>query len=169
MAKVSLAGIHYPDTTSFFGDVGIIDVTGHLVQRGWSVEGRQLYMADHYRATADMIVRWALSDSGGCNVEVAEWFPSPEDKQMLLKLLDVGKPMLLELDDSERWKPGLARSNVNTVCRCLPRFRTSHPSACHSRPTVLRGNPNWRLASTCESPAFFNSCTALSFSAAAAD
>ena len=48
VAKVSLAGIHYPDTTSFFGDVGIIDVTGHLVQRGWSVEGRQLYMAGHF-------------------------------------------------------------------------------------------------------------------------
>lgn len=27
VAKVSLAGIHYPDTTGYFGDLGITDVT----------------------------------------------------------------------------------------------------------------------------------------------
>lgn len=30
VAKVSLAGIHYPDTTDFFGDAGVIDVTDEL-------------------------------------------------------------------------------------------------------------------------------------------
>lgn len=56
-AKVSLTGIHYPDTTAYFGDLGIIDVTSQLAERGWSAEGRRMYMADHYRAAADMIVR----------------------------------------------------------------------------------------------------------------
>lgn len=42
MAKVSLAGIHYPDTT---GDVGITDATEPLAERGWFVEGQRLYIA----------------------------------------------------------------------------------------------------------------------------
>ncbi|WP_443700551.1 hypothetical protein [Pseudomonas sp.] len=97
VAKVSLAGIHYPDTTSFFGDEGIVDVTEQMAKRGWSVESRKLYMADHYRAAADMVVRWALGDSDHCNVDIDEWFPSLTDKQRLLDLLDTGEPQLLEM------------------------------------------------------------------------
>ena len=97
VAKVSLAGIHYPDTDAFFGDTGITDVTEQLRERGWAVEGRGLFMADHYRAATDMIVKWALSDSTQCNVEVAEWFPFPEARSRLLKVLDLGKPRLSEL------------------------------------------------------------------------
>jgi len=106
VAKVSLAGIHYPETTVYFGDLGIIDVTEELAKCGWSVEGWQLYMADHYRAAADMIVRWLLSDSKHCNVEVAEWFPSPADRQKLLRLLELAKPKLLavgRLEKMEAW------------------------------------------------------------------
>lgn len=102
VAKVSLAGIHYPDTSLYCGDLGIIDATFELARRGWSVEGRRLYTADHYRATADMIVKWALSDSKHCNVEVADWFPSPEDSQKLLRLLEVAKPKLLAMDRLEK-------------------------------------------------------------------
>lgn len=97
VAKVSLAVFHYPDTTDFFGDAGVIDVTEQLAKRGWFAEGRRLFMADHYRATADMIVKWALSHSGQCNVEVAEWFPSLEERQRLYEILDLGKPKLHEL------------------------------------------------------------------------
>ncbi|WP_422394261.1 hypothetical protein [Pseudomonas poae] len=32
VAKVSLAGIHYPDTTAFFSDLGIIDVTEQMAK-----------------------------------------------------------------------------------------------------------------------------------------
>ena len=39
VAEVSLAGIHYPDTTAYFGDLGITDVTDRLADLGWSVEG----------------------------------------------------------------------------------------------------------------------------------
>ena len=49
VAKVSLAGIHYPDTTDYFGDQSITDVTDQLEERGWSVGGQRLFMADHYR------------------------------------------------------------------------------------------------------------------------
>ena len=105
-AKVSLAGIHYPDTTGFFDHAGVIDVTEQLAKLGWFAEGRRLFMADHYRAAADMVVKWALSESRHCNVEVAEWFPSPEGRQELLMLLDLGKPKLLEmgrLQKMEAW------------------------------------------------------------------
>lgn len=97
VAKVSLAGIHYPDTSDFFGGVGILDVSAQMVERGWSVDGASIFIADHYRAAADMVVKWALGDSRHCNVEVAEWFPSLVDRQRLFRLLDSGKPKLLEV------------------------------------------------------------------------
>jgi hypothetical protein len=106
VAKVSLAGIHYPETTVYFGDLGIIDLTDELAKRGWSVEERQLYMADHYRAAADMIVRWALSESNHCSVEIDDWFPSPAERERLLEILDTGRSKLYEvgrLQKVEAW------------------------------------------------------------------
>lgn len=106
VAKVSLAGIHYPDTTDFFGDAWVNDVTDELARRGWSEDGKRLFMADHYRAAADMVMKWVLSDSKHCNVEVAEWFPSSRTKQRLLEILGSGKPKLLdpaELKKLEAW------------------------------------------------------------------
>lgn len=55
MTKVSLAGIHYPDTTDYFGDMGITDVTDQLADHGWAVKGRRLFMADHFRAAAELL------------------------------------------------------------------------------------------------------------------
>ncbi len=97
VSKVSLAGIHYPDTTDFFDDAGILEVTDQLAKLGWALEGRRIFMADHYRAAADMIVKWTLSDSKHSNVEMAEWFPSLEDRQMLFMLLETGKQKLLDM------------------------------------------------------------------------
>jgi hypothetical protein len=101
VAKVSLAGIHYPDTTGYFGDLGITDVTDQLAERGWIVEGRRLFMADHYRAVADMIVRWALSESNHCSVEIDDWFTSRAERRRLLEILDTGKSKLYE---AGRWQ-----------------------------------------------------------------
>lgn len=106
VAKVSLAGIHYPDTAGFFGSLGVMNATEPLAQRGWSVGGRRLYMADHYRAAADMIARWALSDSEHCNVVIDDWFPSPLEKQRLIEVIDVAKPELSQvgrLQKVEAW------------------------------------------------------------------
>lgn len=102
VAKVSLAGIHYPDTTEYFGDVGIVEMSQVLVRLGWPVEDRDVFIADHYRAAADMIVRWALSESQRCNVEIEEWFPSDDDKQRLVDLLQAARPMLVELGRLEK-------------------------------------------------------------------
>jgi hypothetical protein len=118
VTKVSLAGIHYPDTTGYFGDLGITDVTDQLADRGWSVEGRRLYMADHYRAAADMIVKWTLSDSKHCNIELAEWFPSTGDRQRLLKLLDLGKPKLLEVGRLEKMEAWLSSQELHRISWC---------------------------------------------------
>jgi hypothetical protein len=101
VCKVSLAGIHYPDTTAYFGDLGIIDVTDELAKRGWPVKGRRLYMADHYRAAADMVVRWVLSDSIYCSVEIDDWFPSRAERQRLLEILDTARSQLSKVG---RWQ-----------------------------------------------------------------
>ncbi|CRM19634.1 hypothetical protein [Pseudomonas sp. 35 E 8] len=104
VAKVSLAGIHYPDTTDLFGDAGVCDVTDQLAKLGWASEGKRFFMADHYRAAADMIVKWTLSYSKQSNVEMAEWFPSLEDKQMLFTLLDTGKQKLLDMGRLQKFE-----------------------------------------------------------------
>ncbi|MFJ4605775.1 hypothetical protein [Pseudomonas atacamensis] len=101
VAKVSLASIHYPDTTAYFGDFGIIDATDELAERGWSVDGYRLFMADHYRAAADMIVRWALSESNHCSVEIDDWFPSRAERQRLLEILDTARSQLSKVG---RWQ-----------------------------------------------------------------
>jgi hypothetical protein len=46
----------------------------------------------YYRTAADMVVRWALSESNYGNVKIAEWFPDVTDKQRLLALLNTGMP-----------------------------------------------------------------------------
>lgn len=102
LCKVSLAGIHFPDTTEFFGEAGIDDATQVLAERGWHAEGKAVWMADHSRAAADMVVRWALSDSLHCNVEIADWFPSTEDRQRFLDLLRSARPHLLDLGRMEK-------------------------------------------------------------------
>lgn len=101
VAKVSLAGIHYPETTGYFGDLGIIDVTDRLADLGWSVEGQHIFMADHYSAAADMVVRWALSESNHCSVEIDEWFPSRAERQRLLEILDTARSQLSKVG---RWE-----------------------------------------------------------------
>jgi hypothetical protein len=109
VCKVSLAGIHFPDTTSFFGDAGIVDATQLLADRGWVSEGQAIWMADHFRAAADMVLRWALSDSQRCNIEIAEWFPADEDRQRFLDLIGAAKGQLGEvgvLERVERWLGG---------------------------------------------------------------
>jgi hypothetical protein len=96
-----LAGIHYPDTTAYFGDLDIIDVTHELAARGWSVDGYRLFMADHYRAVADMVVRWALGESNHCSVEIDDWLPSRSERRRLLETLDTGRSKLCEVG---RWQ-----------------------------------------------------------------
>jgi hypothetical protein len=102
VCKVSLAGIHFPDTASFFGDAGILDATQLLANRGWPSAGQVLWMADHFRAAADMIVRWALSDSRHCSVEIDEWFPADVDRQRFLALLALATHRLRDLDRLEK-------------------------------------------------------------------
>ncbi|KEZ64713.1 hypothetical protein AAY86_10570 [Pseudomonas amygdali pv. tabaci str. ATCC 11528] len=104
-----MAGIHYPDTTDYLGDLGITDVTDRFADLGWSVEGQRLFMADHYRAAADMMVRWALSESIHCSVEIDDWFPSRAERQRLLEILDIGRSKLSEVADGKKWKRGYVR------------------------------------------------------------
>ena len=65
-------------------------------------EGQILFMTGHYRAAADMVMKWALSESKHCNIELAEWFPSADEKQRLLDLLDTGKSKLQQIGKLEK-------------------------------------------------------------------
>jgi hypothetical protein len=98
---VEQAAIHYPDTTACFGELGIIDLTDELAERGWSVEERRLYMADHYMAAADMVVRCALSESIYCSVVLNNWYHSQAERQRLLETLDTATSQLPKVG---RWQ-----------------------------------------------------------------
>ncbi|MBD8614103.1 hypothetical protein IFT69_10265 [Pseudomonas putida] len=109
VCKVSLAGIHFPDTTAFFGEAGIVNATQLLADRGWHVDGKAIWMADHFRAAADTVIKWALSDSRHCNVEIDEWFPAGEDRQQFLDLIVASTGRLRavnRLGKVERWLEG---------------------------------------------------------------
>ena len=80
-AKVSLAGIHYPDTRFCFGDTGILNATDELELRGWKID-RQIYMADHFRATGDMVLKWVFSSQQAgkrsrSSSQSMAWFAAP--------------------------------------------------------------------------------------------
>lgn len=108
-AKVSLAGIHYPDTTFYFGDAGILDASEELNRRGWQV-GNQVFMADHFRAAGDMVLAWALGQSKHCNVELSEWFPNISDLNQIVRMLN-STITKLDVSQRERLKLWLAAQN----------------------------------------------------------
>ena len=112
VCKVSLAGIHFPDTTAFFGDAGILDATQLLADRGWPSAGQVFWMADHFRAAADMVIRWALSDSQHCNVETDEWFPAEMDRKRFLDLLSTGMAELRSMTKSDKVSAWLSTQGV---------------------------------------------------------
>lgn len=103
-AKVSLAGIHYPYTTFCFGDTGIMNATEELKRRGWKIE-HQVYMADHFRAAADIVLVWGLGQSKHCNVELSEWFPDDQDLGDMFRLLRRALDRLdgVQRDRLNRW------------------------------------------------------------------
>jgi hypothetical protein len=84
--KVSLAGIHYPDTSFLFGTTGVLDAREELAKRGWHLDSA-IYMADHFRAAADMVIAWAMGRNEHCNVELAEWFAAHQDHVRIVLLL----------------------------------------------------------------------------------
>ncbi|WP_110634272.1 hypothetical protein [Pseudomonas sp. CC120222-01a] len=94
--RVALAGIHYPDTTRYFAEVGIVNASRELERQGWLIEG-DIFMANHYRATADMVVTWALGSSKHCNVDLADWFPEDAESQQVIDLLASALPKLDQL------------------------------------------------------------------------
>ncbi|WP_047573610.1 hypothetical protein [Pseudomonas syringae] len=103
-AKVSLAGIHYPDTSKYFGEEGILIATEELKLRGWDID-HQVFMADHFRAAGDMVLKWVLGGSEHCNVELLDWFPDDQDLADVAMLLRRACDKLdrTERDHLNRW------------------------------------------------------------------
>ena len=93
--KISLAGIHYPATTPYFGDQGLIEASIQLEAMGVPHAPGDVFIASHQRAAADMLVGWALRGNPNyCTVELDEWFPGEADKAAFIELLDGGKASL---------------------------------------------------------------------------
>ena len=84
--KVSLAGVHFPDTSALLGDVGILDAAAELGRRGWVVD-REIWIADHYRAAVDLAIAWSIGKAPRCNIELSDWFPENEDHKRVVELL----------------------------------------------------------------------------------
>lgn len=55
--KVSLTGIYFSDRTAFFGDAEISDAIELLAKRGLHADGKTVWMADHFRAAADLVAK----------------------------------------------------------------------------------------------------------------
>ncbi|KMT52553.1 hypothetical protein ACR52_25940 [Pseudomonas fildesensis] len=64
-----------------------------------------------------MIVKWVQSGSRRCNVEVAEWFPTRAEKQLLLSILHLGKPKLFELAKLQQVDAWLSSQEVDQECK----------------------------------------------------
>ena len=54
---MSLTGIYFSDRTAFFGDAEISDATELLAKRGLHADGKTVWMADHFRAAADLVAK----------------------------------------------------------------------------------------------------------------
>lgn len=102
--KVSLACIHVPDTTAYFGEFGILEASHELRHRGWTIN-HGIYIADHFRAAADMVLARALGSSMHCSVELADWFPEEADFHGVIDLLTSTLPKLelLPRERLSRW------------------------------------------------------------------
>lgn len=101
MVKVALAGIHYPDTRRYFGSYGVINDTARFESLGVDVLGRQVYVASHYRAAADIVLKWAISSAVQCSVEISDWFPRQPHVDELVALFEAGKQ---RLEEDYLWK-----------------------------------------------------------------
>lgn len=108
--KASLAGIHCPDTSFLFGATGVLDAREELTKRGWRFTSA-VYMADHFRATADLVIAWALGRNEHCNVDLAEWFPEQQDHARAVRLFESALSKL-ESTEQQRLSHWLKRQSV---------------------------------------------------------
>jgi hypothetical protein len=92
--RVSLSGIHYPDTNKYFGHFGVVDISNKLDALKIPHLNKVVFMATHHRAAADMLVKWAISGKEYCTVEADEWFPAKSDRDALANTLTLAKEKL---------------------------------------------------------------------------
>lgn len=83
-----------------------------LAKRGLHADGKTVWMADHFRAAADLVAKWALSDSEHYSVEIEDWFPSDEDRQRFLDLLVTGTAELRAMSKSDKVSACLSAQEV---------------------------------------------------------
>ncbi|WP_369524895.1 hypothetical protein [Neisseria polysaccharea] len=94
------------NTNDLLGRDGIIDGTARLNRMGYFPENAPVWLADHPRACVDLLYTTVLQDGILGTVMLDEWFPAPEDKQAVYRLLDKMEPHLSssEKENLTLWK-----------------------------------------------------------------
>lgn len=84
-----LAGIEpMIDTRPYLGETGVYEATDDFVARGFVSGSTSVWVANHYRAAADMLLRDVVKGARHSSVDVAEWFLDGRDVQALGDLLE---------------------------------------------------------------------------------
>ncbi|MHD0644890.1 hypothetical protein ACYPKM_04640 [Pseudomonas aeruginosa] len=98
--KIYLAGIHSPDTSKLLGDTGVIDAAELFKKQRIKTGLKHVYIADHYRAAADMVIKWAMTKAPESSLEFDGWFPSLKDKK---KVIDLIEQAAKKLERGDAW------------------------------------------------------------------
>jgi len=105
--RKTVAGIDTCSTNEILGDTGIFDAYSVLIKAGVQPTTNQVYAADHYRATADLLFD---SIKKGYDIErsifLDDWLPEPQEKERLFSLTDQFRDVLTkkEYQRLELWK-----------------------------------------------------------------
>lgn len=93
---LGLDGYSACDTSKYFSDDGIFLGNSTLEKMGFErfCEGFDLYVADHFRAVADLIVLYALRGGVFSYFEFDDMMPAESDKQRVFEILNKGIPKM---------------------------------------------------------------------------
>ncbi len=105
--RKTVAGIDTYSTNEILGETGIFDAYSVLIEAGVQPTTNQVYAADHYRATADLLFD---SIKKGYDIErsiyLDDWLPEPDEKERLFSLTDQFRDVLTkkEWQRLEKWE-----------------------------------------------------------------
>ncbi len=100
-------GLGQPRNTNYlFGTSGVFDGTSRLVMMGYHPENVPVFIADHPRACADMIMCGLLPFQPVNAISLDDWFPTDLDKARVYKYIRIMEKNLngSMLEKLKKWK-----------------------------------------------------------------
>lgn len=92
--RIALAGIQFPDTRQYLNEIGVYDATEEFRRQRLDIQGKTIWMADHRRAAADLMIKQAALGKHHNMVSLADWFPSEDAFQGAIDVITLATPML---------------------------------------------------------------------------